>query len=151
MPIWAHYADNHKGFCIEYDFSTLDYENEFSKYLFPVGYEPHRYNITNLIELSLKNNTDPRIKLLYFLMSLKHNSWSYEKEWRIMKIKLPEEKKFESGLVDCPFKPTAIYLGVNFDLEKTPEFYRKLSILGVPIYKLKIGNSKFFDLESVEL
>ena len=30
-------------------------------------------------------------------------------------MKRPEEKEFKNGLEDCPLKPTAIYLGVNFD------------------------------------
>jgi hypothetical protein len=28
MPMWSHYANNHKGFCIEYDFTRLSYEKK---------------------------------------------------------------------------------------------------------------------------
>ncbi|MBE6064971.1 DUF2971 domain-containing protein [Clostridium cochlearium] len=147
MPMWSHYANNHKGFCIEYDFTRLSYENDLTKYLFPVGYESHRYDITNLFKMTFSEPYDHRVKLLYFLMNLKHSSWSYEKEWWIIKMRLPEEKEFTSGLEDCPLKPTAIYLGVNFDKNEVHSVKEKLKGLDIPIYALKVSNSRFFDME----
>lgn len=29
IPMWKHYADNHKGLCIEYDISNFNHENEY--------------------------------------------------------------------------------------------------------------------------
>jgi len=151
MPMWSHYADNHTGFCIEYDFTRLSYENDLTKYLFPVGYDSRRYDITNLFKKTFNEPYDPRVILLCFLMNLKHSSWSYEKEWRIIKMRLPEEKEFTSGLEDCPLKPTAIYLGVNFDKNEVHSVKEKLKSLDIPIYVLKVSNSEFFemDLESI--
>lgn len=151
MPMWSHYADNHTGFCIEYDFTRLSYENDLTKYLFPVGYDSRRYDITNLFKKTFNEPYDPRVILLCFLMNLKHSSWSYEKEWRIIKMRLPEEKEFKSGLEDCPIKPTAIYLGINFDKNEVHSVKEKLKSLDIPIYVLKVSNSEFFemDLESI--
>lgn len=150
MPMWSHYADNHKGFCVEYNFKQLDYENDFTKYLFPVGYESQRYNITNLTKLILENQTDLRINLFFFLMSLKHKSWAYENEWRIIKMRL-SDVEFKSGLEDCPVKPTAIYLGVNFDENEVQTILEKFINMEIPIYRLKVGNSKFFDLDLIKI
>jgi hypothetical protein len=74
-------------------------------------------------------------------MNLKHSSWSYEKEWRIIKMRLPEEKEFTSGLEYCPLKPTAIYLGVNFDkneVHSVKENWNQLikSLLLIPCYHI---------------
>jgi hypothetical protein len=80
-------------------------------------------------------------------MLLKQSRWSYEKEWRIIKMRLPEEKEFTSGLEDCPLKPTAIYLGVNFDKNEVHSVKEKLKGLDIPIYALKVGNSEFFEME----
>ena len=147
MPMWSHYADNHTGFCIEYDFTRLSYENDLTKYLFPVGYDSRRYDITNLFKKTFNEPYDPRVILLCFLMNLKHSSWSYEKEWRIIKMRLPEEKEFKSGLEDCPIKPTAIYLGINFDKNEVHSVKEKLKSLDIPIYVLKVSNSEFFEME----
>lgn len=89
MPMWAHYDRNHTGFCIEHYFSSLDYNNDLTKYLFPIGYDTRRYNITNQFKMALSDKYDMRIKLLFFLMNLKHISWSYEKEWRIINTREP--------------------------------------------------------------
>lgn len=147
MPMWSHYADNHTGFCIEYDFTRLSYENDLTKYLFPVGYDSRRYDITNLFKKTFNEPYDPRVILLCFLMNLKHSSWSYEKELRIIKMRLPEEKEFTSGLEDCPLKPTAIYLGVNFDKNEVHSVKEKLKNFDIPIYVLKVSNSEFFEME----
>lgn len=147
MPMWSHYADNHTGFCIEYDFTRLSYENDLTKYLFPVGYDSRRYDITNLFKKTFNEPYDPRVILLCFLMNLKHSSWSYEKEWRIIKMRLPEEKEFTSGLEDCPLKPTAIYLGVNFDKNEVHSVKEKLKNFDIPIYVLKVSISEFFEME----
>jgi hypothetical protein len=80
-------------------------------------------------------------------MLLKQSRWSYEKEWRIIKMKRPEEKEFKNGLEDCPLKPTAIYLGVNFDKNEVHSVKEKLKGLDIPIYALKVSNSEFFEIE----
>ena len=147
MPMWSHYANNHTGFCIEYDFTRLSYENDLTKYLFPVGYESHRYDITDLLKMAISEPDDPRVNLFFFLMLLKQSRWSYEKEWRIIKMKRPEEKEFKNGLEDCPLKPTAIYLGVNFDKNEVHSVKEKLKGLDIPIYALKVSNSEFFEME----
>lgn len=153
MPMWAHYANNHTGFCIEYDFSSLNYDNNITKNLFPVGYETNRYNITNLFKMSLSDKYDMRIKLLFFLMNIKHSSWSYEKEWRIISIRksILDEEAFKGGLEDCSINPTAIYLGINFDENNIDYINDVFSGTNIPIYKLKTHNSQFFDLGSHKL
>lgn len=154
MPMWAHYAENHTGFCIEYDFKRLDNNHDLTKYLYPVGYEANRYDITNLFEMVLRSDyKDPRIKLLFFLMNIKHNSWSYEKEWRIINLREPSPiiEQFTGGNVDCPIKPSAIYLGIYFDNNEINNIRDAFSKENVPVYKLNTGNSKFFNLNVQEL
>lgn len=148
MPMWTNYSENHSGFCVEYDFSILHYNNNFSKYLFPVAYESNRHNITNLIKIILNNTEDHRVFLLFFLMQLKHISWNYEKEWRIFNI----EDSVKSGLIECPVKPTAIYLGFNCNEEDTNMVLKlkQNNKIECPIYSLKQTDTKFFDFEIIE-
>lgn len=146
MPMWAHYANNHKGMCVEYDFSSLDTTNDFCKQLFPVGYETDRYDITNLMKLSFQQSPDMRIYLLYFLMQIKHKSWAYEQEWRIM-LNAYEKR---SGLVECPIQPTAIYFGLNCEEAETIS-KRIKEFVDCPMYKMVQTNSKFYHLELLNL
>lgn len=144
MPMWAHYADNHKGFCIEYDFKKLNYENDFTKYLFPIGYVNKRYDITDL----LKNTSNENIfNLLFFLMNVKHNSWANENEWRIIKIRKSCEKEFCDGLEQCPVKPTAVYLGMNFKEHNILKIKNKFYHEDIPVYMMKSTNSEFFNMK----
>lgn len=146
--MWSHYAENHKGFCIEYDFTQLSYEKELTKFLFPIGYGSRRYDITDLLKIVIDKHDDQRVNLFFFLMLLKQsNCWLPEKEWRIIKMRRPEEKVFESGYEDCPLKPTAIYLGVNFDKNEVHTVKEKLKSLDIPIYALKVSNSEFFEMK----
>ncbi|MGG1518463.1 DUF2971 domain-containing protein [Paenibacillus oryzisoli] len=146
MPMWAHYANNHQGMCVEYDFSKLSEEVDFSKQLYPVAYEENRYNISNLIKLSFEETPDMRIYLLYFLMQIKHKSWSYEKEWRIM---LNAETK-TSGLHKCPVSPSAIYFGLNCKEYKSIANSLKI-MFDCPMYKLIQPNIRSYEFEVLEI
>lgn len=73
--MWAHYADNYNGYCIEYD------TNYFSEYLtdklYPVLYEEEYIDITeNLI------HSNDNVGMICLLAKAK--DWFYEKEWRII-------------------------------------------------------------------
>lgn len=48
MPMWAHYANNHQGFCVEYD--TANQNNAlFKGFLFPVQYSEKRVDLTSFL------------------------------------------------------------------------------------------------------
>lgn len=73
--MWAQYADSFRGICIEYDFGrlrqTLPDESSFSRVsyadrLFDIGADLH--------------DTQTLIK---WILSTKHHSWGYEREWRL--------------------------------------------------------------------
>lgn len=99
LLLWAHYANNNKGFCIEY--SLLDLLEYFQCFLLPVVYRD------TLPVLPGPGKLSP-YRLALERISTKSDVWSYEKEWRIIKCIEPSEKH----CVEFP-KPTAIYLGSN--------------------------------------
>lgn len=48
MPMWAHYANNHRGFCVEYD--TANQNNTlFKSFLFPVQYSEKRIDLISFL------------------------------------------------------------------------------------------------------
>lgn len=55
MPMWAHYASNHSGFCVEYNTNE---DINFKASLFPVQYTDERIDITNIMDSLAKELTD---------------------------------------------------------------------------------------------
>ncbi|MEH7385252.1 DUF2971 domain-containing protein [Bacillus sp. JJ1521] len=148
MPMWGNYADNHKGICVEYNFNQLEHTNEFTKMMYPVGYEENRYDISNILKGLIIEKYDHKLYLLFFLLLLKHNSWEYEKEWRVLNLHLePNTKK--GSLENCPVHPSAIYFGMNCSDEDIEEISSLIDTNKTKLHKLNIGNHKFFHLDTL--
>ena len=152
MPMWAHYTNNHKGFCIEYEIYK-------PKFFYKVSYENERIEINNIImntiNLILKdiengltnkerNNLEMYNQILFHNSIIKHKSWKYENEYRLL---LPKEvlKKFipiteTGGLVNnevMGIKPTGIYIGMaatKNTIQRLIQISNKLSISAYDMY-----------------
>lgn len=114
MPLWAYYANNHEGFCVEYHMSEKQ-----RKYIFPVVYEPKRLYANSIIthiingiqELIEQGKAPDDIsgdlnfyqQLMFLALTAKHKSWEHEKEYRIL---TPFDKYF-------PAMPKKIFIGLN--------------------------------------
>ena len=61
--MWSHYADNHKGFCVEYDFKELGISNPFARFIFPVIYTDTIFDMKDYLPDSNKEFDD--LKKLY--------------------------------------------------------------------------------------
>jgi hypothetical protein len=83
MVMWSHYANDHKGFCLEYDFGTLEPEDPRRDALFPVVYDEQRFSIASelarLVNGGKKNHTLPILAAIH-----KSPDWQYEREWRLI-------------------------------------------------------------------
>lgn len=156
MPMWAHYANNHAGFCVSYDMK----ENvELSGCTFPVQYTKQRIDITSLMDQQAKKiiqEIDSQSKAgkkqilfddltLVFLTSLfcniKHISWSYENEFRCTVGAAAE------GLPYLSATPKEIFIGMNCQ----PAYENKIvnigKLLNIPVYKMVFDEmSTYYDL-----
>ena len=88
--LWSHYADFHRGLCIEF---TPDYQDEHSiwRKLEPVNYseKPPKFEWNPHLEKALKEGNLDILnnysgKFLETVLITKAKYWSYEKEWRIV-------------------------------------------------------------------
>lgn len=149
MPLWGNYADNHKGICIEYDFSRLEYNNDFSKMLYPVGYDSERYDITNILKSVSSGNFTSNPYVLFFLVMMKHTSWNYEREWRLIDFDF-EETPSVGSLVELPVKPSAIYFGMNCSIEDINAITSIVNNTETRLFKMEMQNSKYFHLNPIE-
>lgn len=105
--MWSHYSDNHRGFCIEYDFKSLPYGDLRKRLCFPVFY---RRKLTDATRYMAKADIAELNNLFgQFLCLLKSDEWSYEYEWRIVFAIGPGHANFEIAMPS----PSAVILGVH--------------------------------------
>ena len=73
--MWSHYAKNHTGFCIEYDFHS----SKLAQHLHPVRYTKGRKFIPG--SFADQDNAAAN-QAIYEAALYKSEKWSYEEEWR---------------------------------------------------------------------
>jgi len=86
MLMWSHYANSHKGFCVEYDLLPNDkYQDLYSK-LFPVIYCDYISDMTqDMLDNYINGITDNFMWGIYNKGLLrKSTAWKYENEWRFV-------------------------------------------------------------------
>jgi len=142
MLMWSHYADNHRAFCLEYDFKSLTNSKEIAKLLYPVIYQQEMFNITKYM-LNFSANTDGFYKVRAAIT--KSSEWSYEKEWRLI---LPTEHFPNVTSIKIPL-PQKIYAGSKITKENKYFLESFVENKNIPLYHGSM-NEKMFRLEFKE-
>ena len=94
--MWAHYANNYNGYCIEYNMNLV--RDHLIYNLYPVLYEEEYIDITDNL-INLNDNTGLICNMA------KAKEWSYEREWRIV--------EYRESPIYLRKALKAIYLGKN--------------------------------------
>ena len=132
--MWSHYADSHKGFCIEYDYSNYKCKDIIP---FPVCYSenlvmiPWKYVINQN-----KENMHKATKEMMRALFTKDAIWSYENEWRIL---IPQSE--EQSLKMPPI--SYIYIGAMCEEKNKHELIKIAKELNVPIKQMTIDRGKY--------
>lgn len=113
--MWSHYADSHRGFAIEYDFSVLSYGDLRRRLCFPVFYSKKLRDATRY--LARTDMADFNNLFGQFMCLIKHSDWEYEKEWRIVHAIGPSHANAELNMPD----PSAIILGSQVEKKHEDE------------------------------
>jgi Protein of unknown function (DUF2971) len=124
--MWAHYADSHKGFCIEYSRTS---NNILGKQAEPVIYQDE------IPSLSIQNVTGSGngIDKLWLTKSA---HWSYEKEWRVINT--------EGGKVfQFPCEIKSIILGLKMNEQNRYTIRRILTNRNVVFREAVKGEKQF--------
>jgi Protein of unknown function (DUF2971) len=136
--LWAHYANSHKGFCIEYDLDillqTFKTEKVFS---FPVIYNKTPPDIT-IADISNRNNT-----LLHKLSGYKSKRWEYEAEHRIITDYSGKQSYNYQAL-------KSIYFGLRMPEAHKLEIFKTLSNRSIKFYQIE-HLSKSYKFEAVRV
>lgn len=80
LLMWAHYANNHKGMCVEYSLWSIADQLHFTPV--PVIYSNEK---TRFSPIDMNNISKDAEKLLIEGLTSKSTEWAYENEWRIIR------------------------------------------------------------------
>ena len=171
--MWSHYADSHKGFCVQYDLKLLQ-KDPFKtiKHIFPVMYSPIRlinHNIPEMVDLlgELRNavkNEDDFFNIDYFdnvlpLLIRKSSCWEYEKEWRIIytlkhiydyydELSEKDYALLKAGTIPFPCV-SSVFIGYRIEEEKKNHIVEICNRLSretgreIPVYKAYLSNNSY--------
>ena len=80
LLMWAHYANNHKGICVEYELLEINKQLHFSP--IPVLYSDKRADFFTFNQDTIDADTT---RIFIESITSKSSDWNYEKEWRIIR------------------------------------------------------------------
>ncbi len=156
MPMWAHYTNNHKGFCVEYD-KTLDQNKLLRGLVYPVQYSEFRSDISDLMDEQIRLSfarvlqpqgyvragieAQPLAQIASMLYNVKHSSWSFEQEYR---LSVPSSTP---GLPELVVKPSKFHIGLNCPKIYSDRLKDIGKVLDIPVFSMKYyERSKSFNL-----
>ena len=153
LPMWAHYANNHTGICLEYDIEailnthTIDH---ILRYLYPVYYVE---TLPDIIKDTLKQKDLLKnlreswaVSLVLHYPSIhKLIEWQYEKEWRLImnigfwreRLKIDDVFNYENGVAMIFTKPSKVFLGYNISESNKDVIINVAQNSNVPIAKME--------------
>lgn len=138
--MWAHYADNSKGICTEYDFLDID---EIRPFLQPVYYSD--------IRNSIKSFGDINSYVHIAASTSKSKIWEYEKEWRLTYF-TKAQIEGKNNRLNVPI-PKAIYIGSRFESnpdEMKSRFWQLVKLKSIPVFQMKEDEKKYSLIASLK-
>lgn len=128
--MWSHYAEKHKGICLEYDFSEIIIQG-FK--IYPVIYKSV---FKDLDEAFKKNINEFTVNAIY----TKALDWRYESEWRLMEFKETEDKGYKKKFI----KPKRIYIGCKNESKEVKEsLVGFCKVQNIELYQMKMEPNSF--------
>ena len=146
--MWSHYADEHRGFCIEYlfhrdDFRRDDFKNNSASRLFRINYRDSNKEPVDFEKVSTFSTSDAFIT--------KSNDWSYENEVRLLQYKPKQGALREQYKLSANTKISKIYFGYRCPEANIQIIKKLLKKSDVKFYKMKIDYSNVYKLKYTEL
>ncbi len=143
MRMWSHYANCHKGFCIEYEIPPYDSNEDLFHSLFPVIYSNIRTNIVKSCMDYLNSNSVTREVLWdcykYGLLT-KSMDWIEQEEWRLISL----ETMLTDENYNCKFfKIKKVYLGTKMKTEDRTKIIDICKRFDIPYVGLIMLNDSY--------
>lgn len=134
--MWSHYADSHKGFCIEFDFSEPTKE-VLETLPLPVVYSDKRPLIP--WEAAFEKTTEKMESACRELMLgllIKDSEWSYENEWRII-INAANPADLKMPRISC------VYLGASIAEKNREKILEIAKQNKIPVKQMKVDRGAY--------
>lgn len=133
--MWSHYADSHKGICVEYDFSKLEGTQVWPM---PVCYTKIRPKVPWKEVINQSSQTpDLVMRRLIEALLTKDMAWKYEREWRIC---IPVNEGVDS-IIAPPIQ--CIYLGALCSDENVAQLKKVANKMGIPIKRMAVDRGEY--------
>lgn len=156
--MWGHYADGHRGFCLEYDFRPILKEcsrncmdirgcNNFmlNYSLAPIIYKEERFDATAYFStvmqaLLCERNQIPMepyyedILIVSKCLLTKSMDWEYESEWRLFTPNI--DGVYRPHRKIASFRPVALYMGAAMSKENESMLYGICKNKGIECFKM---------------
>jgi hypothetical protein len=141
--MWSHYADHHRGFCVEYDLEALSDPNHFfRRNLYPVLYSSDFYDLGPFVQgLSDGPETRAEFQPMLPLLSMltKFDGWGYEQEWRLFQENagVATDGKKESPV------PARVFLGERSETLPGNPLVNICKKKQIPLSRMRLAKDKF--------
>lgn len=135
LLMWAHYANNHRGICVEYD--LLEINNILKFTAIPIIYSQERTRFNLFKPERIENDA---IGLFIQSLTSKSPEWSYEKEWRIIRDNVACGDKWDrnkKGALLEMIRPCSITLGCAARAEFEKDVTDYCSANRITLYKME--------------
>lgn len=135
--MWAHYANNHKGYCIEFKKKISIIINPSDVHVRSIYLVSYISSLPEQDIFSFLINPD---QIAERMALIKHIDWSYEKEFRLLDF---ENANKLINIDEVGLEISAIYIGLNSTPCVVSQLYNIANSLGVNIYKMNIEDGIF--------
>lgn len=130
-PMWASYANNYNGICIEYN--AIEIFKKYNWRLTPIEY-------TDGIPKSDYPSTQNEIlQFIHRTCISKNKSWENEDEWRVISIQFIDKKKERNDII----KPKSIIMGNNVSKEDRKKLFQICDFKGIKLYEIEIDSDSY--------
>ena len=130
--MWAHYAEKHTGFCVEYDFKNANK----MYWPLPIVYSNSRPQMNwDFAFDKRKEATDKAKAALMKAMLTKDRLWEYEHEWRVL------ISSSESPDIEVPI--SAVYLGACINRFKKAEIIDAANDRNISVFQMVMDRGTY--------
>jgi hypothetical protein len=137
--MWSHYADQHQGFCIEYDTESLPPDNLFVRMLYPVIYSENLFDGTKYYLAAIRNQRKFNILFPALAALYKSPEWGYEGEWRLI---IPANLVKEASPWRVP-TPKRVYLGKRMPDDEKERIIEICKKKGIEAHQMHLADDSF--------
>ncbi len=141
LLMWAHYANNHCGMCVEYELLEINKQLKFTPV--PIIYSEERVCFDSLNTSTIERDTT---KIFVENLTTKSPEWSYEKEWRIIRDDGACGDQWDvvkKGASLDMIRPSSIILGCMAKPEFEKEVHTYCAENKINLYKMQKDSNKY--------